>query len=176
MFTEKLDLKRVWGFVCKYKYIAAILFVGLILLLLPGGNTDDIADAVYAGVSFRTEDFEKRIESALLQCEGVGRARVILSVDSGPESVYAKEAKQTVREQESGVVTESDSDMKPSIMSEGSGRERPIVIKELYPEFRGALVICDGAEATSVRKCIIESVSALTGLSTERISVVKMKG
>ena len=48
-----------------------------------------------------------------------------------------------------------------------------VVTQERYPQYRGALVVCDGGGSDSVRLQIINAVSALTGLGTDRIAVVK---
>ena len=113
------------------------------------------------------------MEKTLSECEGVGRCKVMLSVSSGPESVFAKEARESRREDEGA--RESDIDTKPSVLSGGAGGESPVLIKELYPEFRGAVVICDGAGSASLREKVVGAVSALTGLRSDRISVIKMK-
>lgn len=170
MNEKKKDLLKLVG---KYKYIIVVIAVGLLLLSFPSEKSEGTEALMSVGTDFDVERFEKRIEKALASCDGVGRAQVILSVESGPESVYAREASQSLREQEN--MTESDSDTKPSIMSEGSGRETPVIIKEVYPEFRGAMVICDGADSAAVRTKVTESVASLTGLTSDRISVMKMK-
>ncbi len=170
MDEKKKDLLKLIG---KYKYIIVVIAVGLLFLSFPSVKEDGTDVSKSSGADFDVERFEKRIEKALVSCEGVGRAQVILSVDSGPESIYAREASQRLREQQD--ITESDSDTKPSIMSEGSGRETPVIIKELYPEFRGAMVICDGADSATIRTKVTECVASLTGLTSNRISVIKMK-
>ena len=104
----------------------------------------------------------------------MGNVNVILSIESGPEKVYAKEEKQSIKKSDEAT-KESDSEGRPSIISEGSGKEVPVLVKERYPKFRGAVVVCNGAERTDVRMSVIEAVGALTGLSSDRISVVKMK-
>ncbi len=158
----------------KYKYILVIIVVGMCLLVLPKGEGDN---KKVSGVSEEVivKDFENKVENALSGCDGVGRCEVILSIESGSEKIYEKEARKSARESESGVVLEQDSDIKPSILSEGSGRESALVVKEVYPEFRGALVICDGAEKTEVKRAVTESVMALTGLGADKISIIKMK-
>ncbi len=158
----------------KYRYLAVIIFVGLFLLVLPQGEKEK-ETAKESFVEFELDRFEKRIEACLSECNGVGRCKVILSINSGPESVFEKDSKKSARENESGVMIESDSDIKPSIVSEGSGRQSPLIVKELYPEFRGAVIICDGADRTDVQSSVISSVSALTGLGSNKISIIKMK-
>ena len=51
--------------------------------------------------------------------------------------------------------------------------EQREVVKRIYPEFRGALIVCEGAGIPAVKLAVIESVSVLTGLGSDKISVVK---
>ncbi len=171
MTDVKWDFTKITGFIGKYKYILLIIAAGFLLMTFPSGEKrkTDVGKAE----SFNLSAFEKEVERALSECEGVGRCKVMLSVNSGTESVFAKEARESRRKDES--VTESDIDTKPSIMSGGSGSETPVLIKELYPEFRGAVVICDGADSAALRGRVTEAVAALTGLRSDRISVIKMK-
>ena len=43
----------------------------------------------------------------------------------------------------------------------------------LSPTYRGALVVCQGGDRADVRLAVIEAVSVLTGLSSDRITVAK---
>lgn len=163
---------KVVPFIQKYKYLIVFFFLGLLLITFPSGEKEE-KRIQKENTVVDVSAFEKKIESALASCEGVGRAKVILSVDSGSEYIYAKEARESKREDENA--SQSDLDTKPTVMSEGSGKESPVLVKEIYPEFRGALVICDGAEVLNVKTEIFDAVSALTGLSSDKISVIKMK-
>ena len=171
---KKVISKKYTKLFDKYKYILVIIVAGMALLALPkdSGEKKDVPE-LSEGIVLK--DFEKKIKTSLSMCEGVGRCEVILSIESGSEKIYEKEARKSARENESGVVLEQDSDIKPSILSEGSGRESALVVKEVYPEFRGAVVVCDGAEKTEVKRAVTESVMALTGLSADKISIIKMK-
>ncbi len=171
---KNVNLKKVFKLCEKYKYITVIIVLGFFLLILPQNDKNDEGKRK-ENSEFDLLGFEKRVEASLSQCSGVGRCKVIFSMDSGGTSVYEKEARKSTRESESGVVLENNSDVKPSILSEGSGRESPLLVKEIYPKFRGAVVICDGANKKEVEVMVIESISALTGLSSDKISVVKMK-
>ncbi len=172
---KKLDLTKFLDIAKKYKYMLLVLLLGLLLISFPSGEKVQQTGDFYREIEFDVGEFEREIEKALSSSNGVGRVKVMLSLDSSVENVYAKEARQSSKKQESGVVSEATSDMKPQILSEGSGKQSPVVVKELYPAFRGALVICDGADDISTRVGVIESVSALTGLTSDRISVIKMK-
>lgn len=165
---------NIIGIIKKYKYIIAVIIVGIFFMSIPDVSDNKSSTLTANEINFDVKDFEARIEKILIECEGVGRVKVILSVDSGPEFVYAKDSKKSQRAQQEGVV-ESDSDVKPTIMSEGSGKESPIKIKEMYPKFRGALVVCDGAEDAAVKRIVVDSIMSLTGLKSDSISVIKMK-
>lgn len=171
MTEGKQGILKLTDFAGKYKYILLVIAAGFLLMTFPvcekNGKEDKKAE------SFNLQAFEKEVEQALSECEGVGRCKVMLSVSSGPESVFAKEARESRREDERA--RESDIDTKPSIMNGGSDGETPVLIKEMYPEFRGAVVICDGAGSATLRGKVVEAVSALTGLRSDRISVIKMK-
>ena len=51
-----------------------------------------------------------------------------------------------------------------------------VLAQDTYPQYRGALVVCDGGGVDAVRLQVIEAVSALTGLGADRIAVVKWQG
>ena len=177
------DIKMLSGtlkkLAVKYKYLLIIVLVGLILLMLPiGKSTEKKAEAESAQASFDLEAFERRIENILESSEGVGRVKIALAMKSGMESVYAEEARVNTREQKgSGESTDrnQDSDRRPSILSNGSGGETPVMVKQVYPEFLGATIVCDGAENPKVRLYITDAVSSLTGITSDRITVIKMK-
>ena len=50
-----------------------------------------------------------------------------------------------------------------------------VVRQEICPQYRGALVVCDGGNSDRVRLAVIDAVGALTGLGSDRIAVVKWR-
>ncbi len=177
-----MSVKKIFGdglvkTVVKYKYIIVIAVVGLLLLSFPSTKPEKSASDKNISEIFSLPEFEKRLENTLTSCRGVGRAKVILTIKSGPESVYAKEERQSSEKRGNGENSDesSDSDIKPSILSVGSGKEEPVVVKQVYPKFQGAVVVCDGADDIKVCSDVTTAVSALTGLTTDKISIIKMK-
>ena len=173
-FGEKV--RKLGG---KYKYLFIIIAVGLLILMFPTGDKSaDKAKEDSLQETFDLESFERRIEKILGSGEGVGRVSVALAMKSGMEYVYAQESRENMREQmQSGQMQDinRDSDSKPSILSNGSGGEEAVVVKKLYPEFLGAAIVCDGAENPRVQMYVTQAVSSLTGITSDRITVIKMK-
>ena len=50
-----------------------------------------------------------------------------------------------------------------------------VVTRRMYPVYQGAVVVCQGAGDSRVRLTVVDAVSVLTGLSSDKISVVKWK-
>ena len=49
-------------------------------------------------------------------------------------------------------------------------------VQQVLPEsYRGAIVVCQGADSPAVKLAIVEAVSRATGLGADSISVLKMK-
>ena len=61
-------------------------------------------------------------------------------------------------------------------MVTGSDRSEKGLVRQINPpEYLGAVVLCQGADNAAVKLAIVEAVSKATGLSTDRITVLKMK-
>lgn len=149
----------------KYQYVLLVMAVGAVLLLLPAGGRDSPQrdpPSQEEGASFDLEAFERKLAQTLSQVEGAGETRVVLTLDGGSRQVLARNQD---REGDGGtsntVVT----------VGKGSGQQEAIPIQTVAPQFRGALVVCPGGGDAATRLKLIEAVSALTGLGSDRISV-----
>ena len=61
------------------------------------------------------------------------------------------------------------------LYSTGSGAQGSLVRQRAAPSYRGAIILCQGADDPTVRYSLIQAVASITGLRTDRITVVKMK-
>ena len=170
---KKLDL-----FFKKNRSLMLLLFLGLVLMLLPNSCDESAGkESEKSVLEFSIEDFQKKLEAILESGEGVGRVRVLLTQKSTETNIYAEETRSTEREQQNGEYEDKnfDYDKKPSIISDGSGKQVPVPVKQIFPEFMGAVVVCDGAESIKVKSFITETICALTGITYDRIAIIKMK-
>lgn len=162
--VPKQRINAIFG---KYKYPILIVLVGLSLMLLP-----EPAEPSPAPVPAATEgeaDLETRLEAILSRFEGAGQVRVLLTEDTGRETLY-----QTDTNVESGDTVSRRTD--DTVLVEDSSRSESALVRQvLEPKYRGALVLCQGAEIPSVRLAIVEAVRCVTGLGADKISVLKMK-
>ncbi|MBR5571088.1 MAG: stage III sporulation protein AG [Oscillospiraceae bacterium] len=153
----------------KYKFVALILLVGLVLMLLPtsGGNAE--GEPEERGDAYSLSQTEQRLESLLRNVQGVGQVKVMLTLKSGSTLELAKDSSTSVRDNE----TKRDSDV--VTVSRGGGSEEVVITQERYPVYQGAVVVCEGGGNSAVRLAVIETVSVLTGLGSDKITVVQWK-
>lgn len=149
--------KRLRAFLRKNKYPALMLAVGLILLLLPtGGQSVPETDERDMQI-FSLAEEEMRLAETLHSIRGAGEVRVLLSVRSTAERQIARDAEGEV------------------VLASENGSRGAVELYYSYPDYLGAVVVCEGADAAAVRLAVTEAVSSFTGLGADKITVLKMK-
>ncbi|MBR2668112.1 MAG: stage III sporulation protein AG [Oscillospiraceae bacterium] len=174
-------LRTALGDLKRYRPVLLVLLAGVILLLLPGRSTrtaapsgEETESPAEFSEAFDLAALEARLGDILSRIEGAGQVEVLLTLESGTEQVLARDS-ETARA-ESGEDADLRSSSETVIVSRGGSAEEVVVIRQLYPEFRGAAVVCEGAGDPAVCLQITRTVSALTGLGSDRISISQMKG
>lgn len=151
-----MNTRKLSAFAGKYKYVLIILLAGLILLLLPGGSRTKAEPIDTQMQTIQTE--EQRLAQLLRQISGAGQVQVLLSYRCSAERELA-----------------TDDSGQPAIISAGGGAQAAVELRTVSPQYLGAVVVCDGADAPQVQLAVTQAVAQFTGLSTDRISVLKMQ-
>lgn len=163
--------QKLQGFFARagaYKYAVLVLLLGVGLMLIPQ-KKETSNEQTQQSSQPETVSLEQRLETALSQMHGVGAVKVLLTLETGMSYQYQTD-EQIVRLPE-----ELETERQTVLAEDGSGKEVPIMVKTTYPAYKGALILCQGADSASVRLDIVNAVSALTGLGSDKISVIKMK-
>ncbi len=156
------------------KFVLAVLLLGLVLILIPGRSSGEKSAQLSSGEpEFSLSAEEDRIEDALSEVKSAGRVTVVLTLKAGAERVVARDTETRVSGQDAA--RDSESSVSTVVVSSGASREEPVTLRYIYPEYAGALVVAEGAGSAEVRLCLTRAVAALTGLSTDKITVIKMK-
>lgn len=166
--------RKIWD---KYKYAALVALIGAGLLLWPvlgGGETGSPRKdqpARTAQNSWDLQTIQKEMEEILGAMDGVGQVKVMLTVDSDGERQLAQDTQLSY----SGdtAAPEDYSRKSETVRLDGSGGDETVVVRRTYPTYRGALVVCQGGGSAEVRLAVTGAVAALTGLSTDRVTVAK---
>lgn len=167
--ASKRNLAALWK---KYRLALLVVLAGVLLMLLPshsGSQAPSEKTASHQSESFSLEETEARMEEMLRTVEGTGELQLMLTVQSTSRLQLAED---TDRSQKEG---ESRSEQSPLKLHRGSGTEEVVVTQQEYPIYQGAVVVCQGADDPQVCLAVTEAVCALTGLRSDKVSVMKWK-
>lgn len=161
----KQKLQNIRAKLGSYKYAGLILLLGIGLMLMPHQTGSKEPEPA---VQLQTEDLETRLEELLCHVAGAGEVQVLLTLEEGTAYEYQTDLQENTDEQEHQVQRET------VLVGRGSGLEEPVTVRTQYPVYRGAVVLCTGADRASVRLDVVNAVSSVTGLGSDKISVIKM--
>lgn len=165
-WADKKDTITI--FLKKYRWAALVLLAGLILMALPEGKTEESISAQEETVQQQT--LQQELESLLSKLDGAGKVKVLLSLASGPQTYYQSDEDLQKSEDSSDRRTET------VIITSADRSQQGLVQRIDPPVYLGAVVLCQGADRAQVRLAVVDAVSTLTGLSSDKISVLKMNG
>lgn len=159
----KVRWSELWK---KYKFVLLVVLVGIILMLLPVSSQTKEAEENKSQIpqeSFDLAAMEQRMEEVLGKIDGVGKLRLMLTLQSGTRLTLAEDTQRDQDRTQREIVT----------LNRGSGNQEIVITNRFYPVYQGAVVVCQGADSSAVRLAITETVQALTGLPSDRIRVAK---
>lgn len=163
--TITARLKELFG---KYKFVLLILLVGIIFMSLP-----EARDRQKSEETVITEDIPvnhtQELEEILSQIAGVGKVKVLLTEATGAETVYQTDTDHSVSSDSDTLRTET------VIISDSGSAEGGLVRTVTPPKYLGAIIVCQGGDQPVLKLSIVEAVSNVTGISSDRITVLKMK-
>jgi stage III sporulation protein AG len=94
--------KQITQFIKKYKYVFIVLAAGLAMILFSNlGRAEDPQAPREDPIEFSLEEYQSRLETVLSGVDGVGNVKVMLTLKSGSESVYAKDTRESSRKTDS---------------------------------------------------------------------------
>ena len=163
-------VQKIWD---KYKYAILVALIGAGLLLWPSG--EGILPGKTASSGSETaavRELQSEMETILGSMSGVGQVRVMLTVDSDGERQLAQNTE--LRYSGETAAPSDYSRRSEAVLTDaGSGGDEAIIVRTLYPTYRGALVVCQGGDRAEVQLAVTQAVSSLTGLTADRITVAK---
>lgn len=169
---EKIT-KFISGDSKKVKIIVAVGLIGMVLILVSDvltKNNDNKEPVDNTNMTYEdyTNQLEYKLVDVISAISGVGECKVMITLTSSAESVYA-----TNNEMKSDDNSTNQKD--EYVLYDASGGEAPVLIKEYLPQVQGVTVVCSGGDDIVTKEKIIESVTALFNIPANRVSVSKLK-
>ena len=148
----------------KLLFAALGCMCGILMILLGSfGKNDKVKtpenDASYSSEELEsyTVSLEKRISTLIDKIDGVSDVSALVTVEASKESVYATSG--------------NNSDY--VIIKDSAGNETALKLSEINTTIRGIALVCDYGGDEGLKKEIIELLSSLFGIGSNRISVMQ---
>lgn len=164
-----------WQTFGRDKGIRLLMTVGLIGILLialselPSCEKREKSTAVTVTETQVEQALEKRITALLREVEGVGSCRVMVTLESGTQMVYAADTVSSAGADGAASLSESyltvDTDTGPV----------GLLLTRIQPTVKGVAVVCDGGDNAAVCQRVIQVVSTAFHISERRVCVVKQE-
>lgn len=115
--------------------------------------------------AYRAE-LEEQLTGMLGAIAGVGRVRVLVTLDGSEEYRYAQSGERTV----SGEQVRSST----SYVTVGGSSREPLLESVSHPAITGVVVACEGGNTDTVREAVYRAVGVACGLPSTKIYVTQL--
>lgn len=122
---------------------------------------------------------QKEMEAILSQVAGAGKVDVMITYETGKESVPATNVKRndnsTQEKDTSGGTRDiTQNDFESNVVyEEGQGTKKPIILKEIQPKVKGVVIIADGADNPVVKENLCNAAKVLLDVEMHKIQVLQ---
>ena len=180
-------LKQFFAKDFKLKIIVLLGILGMALILISqltdGDSAGQSQPQATGGAEFVNQEYiarlEERLQDLISEIDGVGRNRVMVTLESGAEYVYAQEHRRSTDTTHSGyggVPTggriQENVEQRFILVDTEFGRREALILTRIPPRVQGVVIVCEGANNPMVEQKLISVVTTALGISSARVSVV----
>jgi len=156
---EKLKGKK-W---IEYLFLGVLSIIIIVVFLSAVGKEE--TNEVTTTIDGYVTNLEHRLSSALSQVDGAGSVTVVITVESGMETVLATE--KTVTENPDKSVTTSET---PIIIN-----GKTVVLMEKYPQIIGVLIVAQGADNFAIMNKLQQATVSLLDIDISKVEILSKK-
>jgi stage III sporulation protein AG len=175
--------------------LAIILIIGIMILITTSifidnrkvKETDDsgidIAEKNNKAINYFSDDYatflEQKLERILSQIKGVGKVKVMITLEDTTEKIPAinsttNSEKTNEKDSQGGTRETIREDSSEQVVIKGNDGSA-IIIKEIKPKIKGAIVVAEGAEDAQVKEKLYQAVKTVLDLSGNKVEIYSSK-
>lgn len=158
------------------------VLIGILLLVIaipvPKTEKNEQKEVATEEVLGREYSLEVELKEILQRISGVGRTEVFITYEDEGKIIVEKDesvSEELIEEADSSGGTRTTTSTRNEKATVYGNAEEPYVIQELSPTIKGILVVAEGGGNIAVKKQIQETIEALFGLDSHKISIMKME-
>ncbi len=154
-------LKNLSGVISKYKFVLLVVIIGIVFMTLPDQSQTENEPVVQA-VTLPQISVTDELSQILGQIQGVGKVKVMITEQTGAETVYQVDEDRAEN-------TDSNSVRQETVIISGNGTESGLVRTVTPPTYLGAIIVCQGADSPSVRLAVANAVFFILPIFTDML-------
>ena len=157
-FFNIMDVKQKLGQYSESKkkiILILCLVTGLSMMLISGFFSGTSKKQNNKDVNFNVSSYENKLEERLLdlveKIDGVGKAKIMVTIESSIEYIYAQERREKTdkisdfKDKTPLKLQERNDEEKKLMLVDGpSGRRQALIKTEIQPKIKGVVVVCQG--------------------------------
>lgn len=169
----------------KKQLLIVCLMIGILMMLLSSlmnGSNKKTYKNLENGfdVNEYQLELEKRLLNIVEKIEGVGKAKIMVTLENSVEYIYAKE----IREKKDRVndyqdktplktQERNDEEQKLMLVDGPGGRRQALIKTEVQPKIKGVVVVCQGGDKPLVNQQVTNLITTILNISSNRVYVTK---
>ena len=141
-----------------------------------GREKEDTFAEVSESETYTVEEYRQglcdELGNMLASIEGVGRTKIMLTIDGTVRNIYATD--NDIQQRETSSDKQSNEKQSCIVIRQNDGSEKALTIGQLMPKIKGVLVVCEGGDKEEVCIKVTEAVSAALDVTKSHICVSKL--
>lgn len=139
-----------------------ILLVGICFMLLPESKEPEKPASV---LQEEQTNLETSLAEILSLVSGAGKVKVLLTQSEGEQTIYQLDEQ-----------IDTNDIRRDTVRITNADRNETGLVRQINPPiYLGAIILCQGADNANIRLALMEAVMSATGLTSDRITILKMK-
>lgn len=147
----------------QYILIALILAIMVMFFVFDFGKKAQTSTIEKDIASEYVLELENKLSTCLSKVKDAGEVSVVISVESGMETVLAMDT--ITKETSSGIETQTT----PIVIN-----GKTVIVKEMYPKITGVLIVAEGAKNLSVMNRLQQATMSLLDIDINQIQILSM--
>ncbi len=156
--------------------IIAVIIIAIIAVIFISTLAPPKTEETISGTQ-SVEQLETKLEGILSEIAGAGNVRVMITYETDKEMVPAMDTQKqytTNENLEGGAVSQSETESsRPVTIQQQSGAD-PVVITEIQPVVRGAVIVAEGAGDPKVKMDLLLAAQTVLNISPSQVDVFTM--
>ncbi len=181
----KTDFSKIKGKLTQKGRTNLFLIIGILgIIMISVGDMPKVKQTVKSDKIQSLTEYkcmlEKEVEMFLKEIDGTGDVKVMISLESGEENIYAQQEKTQSSKQGNEKISNQSENIQTNyenqyvIIDEG-GADAALIEKTIQPTIKGVAVVCSGADDIYVVTAITDTLAAVLDVPTHKICVTKMR-